>query len=202
MVERWNHNIHYHRMILSCVPAGARNALDVGCGEGMLARALRQRVPEVVGVDPDSASIALAREQGGAVRYVEGDVLTESLPTFDFVTSVATLHHMDATTGLNRLAGLLNPGGTLVVVGVARVSSILDVPAELAGIVTHRVYKARKGLWEHPSPVVWPPPVTYTEIRRLARALLPGVRYRRHALWRYSLRWTKPNERTVRTDKS
>jgi len=25
-----------------------------------------------------------------------------------------------------------------------------------------------------------------------ARRLLPGVRYRRHLLWRYSLLWSKP----------
>jgi hypothetical protein len=25
-----------------------------------------------------------------------------------------------------------------------------------------------------------------------ARSLLPGVRYRRHLLWRYSLLWRKP----------
>ena len=27
---------------------------------------------------------------------------------------------------------------------------------------------------------------------RLAEGLLPGMRYRRHLLWRYSIRWTKP----------
>nr|WP_207926779.1 class I SAM-dependent methyltransferase [Actinocrispum wychmicini] len=189
-------------MILSAVPAGARSALDVGCGEGMLARALRQRVPEVTGVDLDSNSLALAREQGDDVRYVEGDVLTEPLPSFDFIASVATLHHMDATEGLTRFRNLLNPGGTLVVVGVARISSIRDCPPELAGFVAHRVHKARKDFWQHPSPVVWPPPVTYTQMRRLARSLLPGVHYRRHVLWRYSLLWKKPSERTVRADKS
>jgi hypothetical protein len=26
----------------------------------------------------------------------------------------------------------------------------------------------------------------------LARQMLPGARYRRHLLWRYSLIWTKP----------
>jgi hypothetical protein len=26
----------------------------------------------------------------------------------------------------------------------------------------------------------------------LAAAVLPGVRYRRHLLWRYSLIWTRP----------
>jgi hypothetical protein len=30
------------------------------------------------------------------------------------------------------------------------------------------------------------------ETRRLARGVLPGVRYRRRLLWRYSLVWTKP----------
>ncbi|WP_243730629.1 methionine biosynthesis protein MetW [Nesterenkonia salmonea] len=34
--QRWNHNIHYHRLILDAVPAGARCALDVGCGNGLL----------------------------------------------------------------------------------------------------------------------------------------------------------------------
>jgi 2-polyprenyl-3-methyl-5-hydroxy-6-metoxy-1,4-benzoquinol methylase len=37
--KRW-HNIHYHRLILRAVPAGARRGLDVGCGEGTLAREL------------------------------------------------------------------------------------------------------------------------------------------------------------------
>jgi len=36
--RRWNHNIHYHRRILGAIPENAQRALDVGCGEGMLAR--------------------------------------------------------------------------------------------------------------------------------------------------------------------
>ncbi len=34
---RWSHNIHYHPLILSAVPAGCERALEVGCGEGILA---------------------------------------------------------------------------------------------------------------------------------------------------------------------
>jgi len=33
---------------------------------------------------------------------------------------------------------------------------------------------------------------TYAEVHALARQALPGVQYRRHPLWRYSLIWTKP----------
>jgi hypothetical protein len=39
---------------------------------------------------------------------------------------------------------------------------------------------------------VWPPPLSYAEMRALARHELPGARYRRHLLWRYSLLWAKP----------
>ena len=47
--------------------AGCRRSLDVGCGEGMLARDLRRVVPHVTGIDRDAASIDLARrEDSGA----------------------------------------------------------------------------------------------------------------------------------------
>ena len=73
--ERWNHNIHYHRLILDSVPAEARDALDVGCGEGMLARRLRRIVPNVVGIDLDQSSINLANDQSPAegIDYRHGD---------------------------------------------------------------------------------------------------------------------------------
>ena len=52
----------------------------------------------------------------------------------------------------------------------------------------------RRGDPGHPyqPPIVWPPPLTYLAMRRLAEQLLPGVRYRRHLYWRYSLVWAKP----------
>lgn len=52
----------------------------------------------------------------------------------------------------------------------------------------------REGPWEHPSPKVWPPPVTYPQMRALAAEILPGSQYRRHLLWRYSITWRKPQE--------
>ena len=61
MRRRWNHNIHYHPKILQAVPNGAERALDIGCGEGMLARELRSVVPEVTGIDLDTPSLELAR---------------------------------------------------------------------------------------------------------------------------------------------
>jgi hypothetical protein len=46
--------------------------------------------------------------------------------------------------------------------------------------------------WEDSAPRLWPPRDSFGETRRLTRRVLPGVRYRRLLLWRYSLVWTKP----------
>jgi len=193
--RRWNHNTHYYPLILAAVPDGCLRALDVGCGEGLLTRELAVRVPEVVGIDNDEPSIALAREQGpeGRAEYVLGDFLGYPFPaaSFSLVNCVAALHHMDPAAALTRMAELLTPGGVLVVNGVARPAP-RDLPLDLAAVVANLGYRAARGYWHHPSPVVWPPPHTYREIRALAEDLLPGVRYRRHLLWRYSLTWTRP----------
>ena len=193
--RRWNHNTHYYPLVLAAVPDGCRRALDVGCGEGTLARELAARVPQVVGIDKHEPSIALAREQGpdGRVEYVLGDFLEYPFPaaSFGLVSCVAALHHLDPAAALTRMAGLLAPGGTLVVSGVAR-SRWSDLPLDIVAVIANLGYRAVRGYWHHPSPIVWPPPHTFREIRALAGDLLPGVRYRRHLLWRYSLTWTRP----------
>lgn len=144
--DRWNHNIHYHRVILDAIPSGCRRALDVGCGEGTLTRQLRQLIPEVVGIDADDASITSARDHpdAGDIQYVEGDALAyEFDPTsFDLITSAASLHHMDAERALIHLRSLLRPGGVLAVIGLAR-SSPIDWPLDLAAVAANCVRRLR-----------------------------------------------------------
>jgi SAM-dependent methyltransferase len=193
-------------MILAAVPSGCWDALDVGCGTGLLTRRLRALVPRVTGIDRDEQSIALARahHEAGDIAYVRGDFLAAPLEpgSLDLVTSVAALHHMDAGAALERMSGLLRPGGVLAVVGVARDSSPADLVLAVAsaaagglhraaGAVRHR-QAARQAARAYQPPVVWPPPLTYQDMRRLAARILPGVRYRRHLYQRYSLTWIKP----------
>jgi len=193
--RRWNHNIHYYPLVLAAVPPGCQRVLDVGCGEGTLARQLAHRVPRVIGIDQDTASIELARAQGpgGQVEFVRGEFLTHrfSPASFGLITCVTALHHMDAAAALARMSQLLAPGGTLVIVGVAR-SRLPGLPRDAAAVIANLGHRVIKGYWQHPSPTVWPPPHTYGQIRALAGETLPGVSYRRHLLWRYSLAWVKP----------
>ena len=188
---RWNHNIHYQRLVLDRVPAGTQRALDVGCGEGVLTRELRRQIPHVVGIDRDPPSITRARQAGGDIDYLESDVMSYAAEPFDFVASIAALHHMDAARGLRKLAGLLRPGGRLVVIGCARRSLPHDLPWEVAGAAKTRALQLRYGYWEHHSPTA-DPQLTHRETKRIASHTLAGVHYRQLALWRYLLDWTAP----------
>ena len=205
--EPWNHNVHYHRVILDSIPPGCARALDVGCGTGALTRRLRQFVPHVTGVDRDERSIELARAHPGAedIDYLLADFLASPFEpgSFDLITSIASLHHMDAEAALTRMRDLLRPGGVLAVIGLAGGIS----PAEIGLIVPaavgnqlHRAASARQRrsaadrAATYQPPVIWPPPLTYRDTRRLAARLLPGARYRRRLYWRYSLVWAKPTE--------
>ncbi|WP_062380931.1 class I SAM-dependent methyltransferase [Demequina pelophila] len=69
--QRWNYNIHYMDGLLPTIPEHARTALDVGCGEGHLARALAARGLTVTGIDSDPEAIARARGQATTVELLE-----------------------------------------------------------------------------------------------------------------------------------
>lgn len=191
----WNHNLHYHPLVLGAVPAHARTALDVGTGDGLLAADLRRRVTHVVGLDLDADVLRRARTVDAGVAWVRGDLMAAPFPdgSFDVVASVATLHHLpDPAAALRRLAALTAPGGTLAVVGLARSSGPADLPWEVAGLVQHQVLRRGRRYWEHTAPTVWPPPHTYREVRAVVREVLPGARWRRLTLWRYAVTWTRP----------
>ncbi len=198
---RWNHNLHYQRVILDALPDSARSALDVGCGDGLLVRELAARVPRVVGIDLDGPSLARARDElagidSARVELVRGDVMTHPFEpaSFDVVASVAALHHLDARAGLIRMRELLAPGGLLGIVGLASVESPADAARSVAGVVANRPYQLLTGRrhWEHAAPTVWPPPESYRAMRRIVAELLPGAVFRAHLFWRYTVLWTKP----------
>ncbi|MEV4221583.1 class I SAM-dependent methyltransferase [Nonomuraea sp. NPDC049725] len=191
----FDHNDHYHGLLLKQLPQGARHALDVGCGTGAFARALAARGPAVDAVDPDEAVIRAAGQAPG-VTFTHGDITAMELPggRYDFVSCLASLHHVPFGT-VSRLREALAPGGVLAVLGCYRESTWSDRLVSGAAVPANAAIRlALAGRAAH-SPVrapVRPPAMTLPEIRERAAELLPGARIRRLLFWRYLLVFRKP----------
>lgn len=196
MPSGWNHNVAYHAVVVQALSSRAEKVLDVGTGDGLLAQELTSLGHDVSAIDADTATIARAQSQanGSRIEFVLGDFMTYPFEpeSFDAVVSIAALHHMPEQEALERMAALTRPGGTVVVVGLARSRFPGDLPWDLAGGMLTRLRRRRHGGYlEVRAPTVWPPPSTYRQIRRISSVALPNRRFRRCVLWRYSVVWTK-----------
>ncbi|MFG1709940.1 class I SAM-dependent methyltransferase [Nonomuraea sp. M3C6] len=197
----WNHNVHYQRLVMTLVPEGCERALDVGCGDGLLVSKLAARLPTVTGADRSAEAIAMARRQHGDldnVTFVAADYLDDPkglLPEgkYDLVTAVAVIHHADFREAVNGLVRLLAPGGRLVVVGLAKERTPLDWIICLSGQAVSHVLKLFHGGKRNPGVPAMAPVMSWGEVARSSRALLPGSRFRRLLLRRYLLVWDKPS---------
>jgi len=96
--------------------------LDVGCGDGGVARLLRARVAEVVAVDVEP-SAAWADAPGLAFRVANGEELPFGEASFDVVHAKDALHHMERPDrALAELSRVLRPGGAALIVEANRAS--------------------------------------------------------------------------------
>ncbi len=191
----WNLNIHYHRVVLDAVPTRAVNALDVGCGNGLLTFDLADQGLDVVGVGFDRPSIERAQANpfvSDRTTLVCADVFTHEFErgSFDVVASIAMLHHIDAERGLRRMRDLVRPGGVLAIVSFATPSSPVDRALIAGGFVMKKAHELRGHYWEHDAPICWPPPLSIDRMREVVKRELPGARFRRHMAHRYSIVWT------------
>lgn len=94
--------------------SGAQRVVDIGCGEGQVARAIAATGVSVTGIDPVERHIELARERGGGPDYRLGRA--DSLPARDgeFDAAVACLvfeHIDDLNASVAEVARVLAPGG-------------------------------------------------------------------------------------------
>jgi SAM-dependent methyltransferase len=199
-------NARYHRWLLDRVPAGAREALDLGCGSGDFARLLASRVERVLAVDLSPQMIALARQRSQGIANLEFqqmDALDWQWPEnrFDCIVSITCLHHLPMEPMIEKIKAALRPGGVLLIVDLRRCASLFDHAARFVTFPADRLTRllrtgtpflsraARRAWDEHAATDRY---LSMAEVRQLAGRLLPGAEVRWRLYWRYSLVWQKP----------
>jgi SAM-dependent methyltransferase len=95
--------------------AGMSSVLDVGCGEGQIARLVAAE--RVVGVDPTWAQVEVAAARGGRPAYARASAaaLPVAAATFDAVVACLVFEHIrDVDDAVAEVARVLRPGGRFV----------------------------------------------------------------------------------------
>ena len=199
--EGWTSNNHYHNFLLKHVPQNCENALEIGCGTGAFARRLAKRCEQVVALDLSSEMIRVARSRSSQfpnLEFQQADAIQWDFPEshFDYICSIATLHHLQQRELLVKMKDALKPRGVLVILDLVESNSLAERLLDLIGLgVSGSLRLIHNGRLKPPPEVrkAWEQHgshdsySTVVEMRALAREILPGSRVRRHLLWRYSL---------------
>jgi SAM-dependent methyltransferase len=108
----------YEEQILPLISehlAGASRVLDVGCGEGQVARlALARGAAMSIGVDPTWTQVTVAAERGGGPAYARAGAGALPFPdgAFDAVVACLVFEHIrDVDDAIAEVARVLEPGG-------------------------------------------------------------------------------------------
>jgi len=203
--EGWTANNQYHSSLLRYVPENCENALEIGCGTGAFARALARRCQQVVALDLSPEMIRVARSRSSEFENLEfqlADAMTWSFPQshFDFVCSIATLHHLQQRELLLKIKQTLRPGGVLVVLDLVHSESLAERMCDVVALgVSGSLRLLHNGRLKPPREVrkAWEQHgkhdsyLTMGQVRALADEILPGARVERRLLWRYLLVYNK-----------
>lgn len=214
----FNHNDHYHGLLMRQIPPGCRRALDVGCGTGRFARRLTAAGIPTDAVDASAEVISAARQLSrndpprARPSFQEGDITRLNLLPghYDYIACLASIHHVPFSVAEN-LRAALAPGGVLVILGCYRAAKVSDRILGAAAVPVNLAVRAALAAWTRmPAPgrdrrqSVQVPPMrapsaptqvarmSLAEIRAEAANALPGYRLRRLFFWRYLLVYRAP----------
>lgn len=109
----------YGNSVLDLIDADeGSTALDLGCGNGALTKALQEKGYVVQGMDASAELLTVARKNYPDIDFVQGDATDFSVYSpFDVVFSNAVFHWIDKEHQKNMLTCIYNalkPGGQLV----------------------------------------------------------------------------------------
>lgn len=203
--QGWTTNNHYHDFVLKQVPTDCENALEIGCGTGAFARELARRCNRVVAIDLSPRMITVAQSRSRQFSNLEfrlADAMTFDFPQshFDFISSIATLHHLQQRELLMKIRDALRPGGVLVILDLVQSESLVERVFDVVGLgISASLRLIHNGRLQPPREVrkAWEQHGKHdhyssiSQIQTLADEVLPGSIVKRHLLWRYSLVYEK-----------
>ena len=143
--------------------------------------------------------VARARsEQFENLEFELADAMTWDFPQshFDFVCSIATLHHLDQRELLLKIRDALKPRGVLVVLDLVQSDSLAERMSDVVALgVSGGLRLLHNGRLQPPAEVrkAWEQHgkhdsyLTMRQVRELADEILPGSSVTRCLLWRYML---------------
>ena len=158
------------------LPTGKIDMLDIGCGNGALLYALRDRVATGIGVDESKGIIGRARIKNSAIsnlkfEIINGPVFPFPDNSFDVVTSLMSFRYLDWDPLLAEIKRVMRPGGKFLIIDMVTVPvAVGEYPRLLADkLRTMRGQKANtdfdaalKKLVSHPD---WKKMLEYNPIR-------------------------------------
>ncbi len=103
-------------------------ALDVCCGTGDIAQALKAAGAQVVGCDFSRSMLGVALQRDAAGHYVQADALALPFPdrSFELITIGYGLRNLaDLHAGCAELLRVLKPGGRLVILDFGKPQNVL-----------------------------------------------------------------------------
>lgn len=195
------------RWVLGQVPRQRERAVDIGCGVGDVARLLARDFEAVDAIDLSAGMIAEARRrtaETSSVTFAVADMfdwLAQRPERYDFIVTIATLHHVDFVSALRAMRAALRPGGRLAVVDLYDRSGARHIVTNALAAAWNAAQTAAliaRGRWswqlhrafrEHGRNETYLP---LAGVRRTAQEALPGATIRGTLLWRYTLTWDKP----------
>ena len=150
--------------------------------------------------------IRVARSRSSRFENLEfelADAMSWSFPQshFDFICSIATLHHLEQRELLPKIKDALKPGGVFVLLDLVESSGLTERMLDVIGLgVSSGLRLLHNGRLQPPPEVrkAWEQHgkhdhySTIKQMRALADAILPGASVKRHLLWRYTLVYRKP----------